>query len=186
MYLVAGLGNPGAQYERTRHNLGFRVIDVLADNLKTALSEHENQALWGEASLSGERIVLVKPLTFVNLSGQCIKALLKEFSIVPQELIVIHDDLDLHLGEIRLKGRGGSGGHKGVESIVASLGTENFARVRLGIGRPPGRQDPADYVLRPFTKRQQEQVDFILGEAAQAVISIIKYGLEKAMNVFNK
>jgi len=186
MYVIAGLGNPGIEYEETRHNVGFKVIDKLAQMHSIKLGMKSHDARWGQGKISGQSVTLVKPMTYMNESGRAASAILKEKQLGPDRLIVIYDDMDLDPGRIRIRVNGGSGGHKGIKSIIARLGDENFTRVRIGIGRPPGRQDPANYVLSPSSKKEQEEIEFAIAKAADAIEYMISYGVEKAMNEFNR
>ncbi|MEW6189235.1 MAG: aminoacyl-tRNA hydrolase [Actinomycetota bacterium] len=190
-FLVVGLGNPGEQYRDTRHNLGHLVIDRLAQDLVITIKEFPPtsgfiQAEFGRARIDEREVILAKPLTFMNLSGESIKALLDFFNFSPSQLVVVHDDLDLPLGRVRIKAGGGSGGHRGLDSIIVHLKTDEFTRVRIGIGRPPGRQDPAKYVLNPFTERQWDIVDPAIDRAVGAVLAIIRWGVERAMSEYNR
>jgi len=186
MYIIVGLGNPGTEYEATRHNVGFMVIDRLSREYGIRLDKKSRLARWGEGALAGENVVLLKPLTFMNNSGLAVREILKGKGVELDRLIVIYDDLDLEPGRIRIRPDGGSGGHKGIQSIVGHLGSRDFLRVRIGIGRPSGRQDARDYVLHPFAKREREDVDFAIIKAADAVTFIIEHGVERAMNEFNR
>ncbi|MFQ5574877.1 MAG: aminoacyl-tRNA hydrolase [Terriglobia bacterium] len=186
MQIVVGLGNPGPEYEGTRHNLGFRVIDVLADQFDIAVDRRLPRGVWGRGALGGTEVVLGRPSSFVNLSGASLLEMLGTFTSDAAELIVVHDDLDLGVGEIRVKRGGSGGGHRGIESIINRLGTDSFGRVRIGIGRPPGRQDPADFVLRRFGKHELEIVDEAVERAGDAVVAIVREGLPEAMNRFNR
>lgn len=185
MYLIVGLGNPGVEYESTRHNAGFMVVERLAQVHGVKLSTKSHSARWGQGKIGDETVLLVEPMTYMNESGVAVKSLLKDKDVLPDHLIVIYDDLDLEPGRVRVRVDGGSGGHKGIKSIISRIGTEGFIRVRVGIGRPPGRQDPADYVLMPFSKDQREEIDFAIAKAADAAEYIITNGAEKAMNEFN-
>ncbi len=183
--LVAGLGNPGREYRGNRHNAGFMVIDRLCEELGARLGRMQSKALTGSATRDGVKIVLAKPQTFMNLSGQSVAALLRFYKIPREQLLVIHDDLDLPFGTLRLRPGGGPGGQKGVGSIIQQLGTQDFARLRIGIGRPPGRMDPASYVLHDFAKDEQEFLPVILKQASDAALVWATTGLDKAMNLFN-
>ncbi len=183
--LVAGLGNPGREYSGNRHNVGFMVVDRLRDDLGARLGRMQSKALTGSTTYNGVKVVLAKPQTYMNLSGQAVAALLRFYKIPRERLVVIHDDLDLPFGTLRLRPGGGPGGQKGVGSIIQQLGTQDFARLRIGIGRPPGRMDPSDYVLHDFSKDEQEFLPVILKQAAEAVQAWITEGLDKAMNQFN-
>lgn len=185
MFAVVGLGNPGAQYEKTRHNAGHMVIDELARRVGAKLSArkatrtHALTAFLG-APGSGQKAVLATCDSYMNVSGGPVKALLSYFDVAPEELIVIHDDLDLPFGTLKLKRGGGEGGHNGLKSISQSLGSKNYIRLRFGIGRPPGRQDPADYVLKPFAKSDQGELELLISRAADAVEDVIMTGLDAA------
>ena len=185
MRLIAGLGNPGPRYAGTRHNMGFAVIDSLSDRLRAKAAGKAHGALVGKARIDGEEALLVKPQTFMNRSGDAVRPILDAARSDPAELIVIHDDLDLPLGRIRVRKSGGGGGHNGVASIIAALGTGGFVRVRLGVGRPLDGQDPADYVLSNFSRDELETVRKTVETAVDAVISIVTEGPDKAMNRFN-
>lgn len=181
--LVVGLGNPGSQYERTRHNVGQMVVEVLAERAGSGFRTHKKSgADVVEARLGGTKIVLAKPRTFMNVSGRQIGPLAKFFGIPAENVIVIHDELDLAFGTIRLKRGGGEGGHNGLKSLTAALTTKDYLRVRIGIGRPPGRQDPADYVLTQFSSIEKKELGVICEEAADAVEQLLELGLEAAQN----
>lgn len=186
MKLIAGLGNPGEEYRGSRHNLGFRVIEELFLKHRIKLNQSKYRSLFGEGEIEKEQVILVKPLTFVNLSGEALLLLKTFFSLEPPDMIVIHDDLDLKKGTIRIRARGSSGGHKGVESIIKHLETEEFARVRIGIGRPSPSLEETAYVLEGFEKEEKEMIAQAVREAADAVGIIIKEGLGEAMNRYNK
>ncbi|MBE0446854.1 MAG: aminoacyl-tRNA hydrolase [Actinobacteria bacterium] len=186
MYIVMGLGNPGVRYEKTRHNVGFMVVERLAQALDISLSKRSRLMRWGEGMIVQERVILVEPLTYMNNSGLVAKKLLRAQEAAPERLIVIYDDLDLEPGQIRIRQNGGSGGHGGIRSIMGQISSENFMRVRVGIGRPPGRQDPADYVLSPFSKSEWEEIALSIDEAGDAVFYIIVEGVARAMNEFNR
>lgn len=181
--LVVGLGNPGPEYERTRHNVGFLVADVLAQRVGGRFAVHKKSgADLLQARLDGRQVLIAKPRTFMNLSGRPVAALAKFFSVPPTEMIVVHDELDLPFGEIRLKRGGGEGGHNGLRSISSAMTTKDYLRTRIGIGRPPGRQDPADYVLKPFAAPERKEVPVIVEQAADAVELLLRVGLETAQN----
>ena len=187
MILVAGLGNPGIQYARTRHNVGFRVIDSLASDLETAVSKTLFKSLTGEAMLGGEKIILAKPQTFMNLSGISVAALIKWYKLIPAELVVVYDDMDLPVGRIRIRESGGHGGHRGIMSIMEHMGTGNFIRVRVGIGRPDNCfYDPADWVLGRFSPDEENIVAKSVTSAASAIKMIAGSGSGAAMNKFNR
>ena len=155
-FLIVGLGNPGPDYRQNRHNVGFMVVDALAKALDIQLQRVELRALVGKGLLDGERVILAKPQTYMNSSGQSVAPLARFYKIPLEQSLVVHDDLDLPFGSLRLRPLGGTGGQKGMESIVDKLGTRDFPRLRMGIGRPPGRMDPADYVLQNFDASQQD------------------------------
>ena len=181
--LVVGLGNPGDNYARTRHNVGFMVADVLADRLGAKFKAHKRSgAEVSTGRLGGRSVVLAKPRCYMNESGRQVGPLAKFFSVPPAGIIVIHDELDLEFGRIRLKLGGGEGGHNGLRSVASALSTKDFQRVRIGIGRPPGRKDPAAFVLEPFNAAERAEVPTICEQAADAVELLIELGLEPAQN----
>ncbi|WP_134322852.1 aminoacyl-tRNA hydrolase [Cumulibacter soli] len=183
--LVVGLGNPGPQYAATRHNVGWLAVDALAHRSGASFKRHRTGAEIAETHLGAPpapRAVLAKPLSFMNLSGGPTSGLAKYFNVEPTHIIVIHDELDLPLGTIRLKRGGGDNGHNGLKSITKSLSTKDYLRVRIGIGRPPGRQDPADYVLKPFAAAERTEAQIVIDEAADAVELLVRDGLESAQN----
>ncbi len=184
-FLIAGLGNPGPDYRQNRHNVGFMVVGSLASALNIPIQRVEMRALVGKGTLEGERLILAKPQTYMNNSGQAVASLARFYKIPPEQLLVVHDDLDLSFGTLRLRPFGGTGGQRGMESIVEKLGTRNFPRLRVGIGRPPGRMDPADYVLHNFDSDQQEFLPEILSRAVKAIQCFVLKDIETAMNEFN-
>jgi len=185
MFLVVGLGNPGKDYENNRHNVGFRVIQSLADEMGIILDTVECNAIVGKGERGDDAVILVQPLTFVNASGESVKCLADKYKVSLEHTIIIHDDLDLPVGNVRVKARGSSGGHKGLDSIIRQLGSDEFGRVRIGIGRPPGRKDPADFVLCDFTHKEEEEIAFAVKEGEEAILDIIKEGFQIAMNRYN-
>lgn len=184
--LVVGLGNHGAEYAGTRHNLGMEVVQVLAGRAGAALGKSKEQALVGVGTYEGLRLALAVPLTYVNGSGESVRPLLKRFALAPDRLVIVYDDIDLAFGRLRIRPGGGTGGHQGLNNIVAHLHTKDFLRVKLGVGRPPGRMDPADYVLRRFSKAERATIDVLLEEAGDAVVVIGKDGVEAAMTRYNR
>lgn len=189
--LVVGLGNPGPSYELTRHNVGQLVLDELATRttpMPSSFSAHKKsnslvvQTKWCSAGGVQRQIILAKPRTYMNLSGGPTASLARFFGIPPTDIVVVHDELDLDPGTVRLKRGGGENGHNGLRSITKSLGTRDYIRVRIGIGRPPGRQDPADFVLRNFSTSERKELEFTISEAADAVELIASNGLEFAQN----
>ncbi|MET0455638.1 MAG: aminoacyl-tRNA hydrolase [Mycobacterium sp.] len=181
--LVVGLGNPGAQYATTRHNLGFFVADILADRIGSGFKVHKKSgAEVTTGRLGGKSVVLAKPRTYMNESGRQVGPLANFYSVAPADVIVIHDELDIEFGRIRLKLGGGEGGHNGLRSVASALGTKDFQRVRIGIGRPPGRKDPATYVLENFSAAERPEVGTICEQAADATELLVQLGLEPAQN----
>ncbi|MEO8815607.1 MAG: aminoacyl-tRNA hydrolase [Mycobacterium sp.] len=182
--LVVGLGNPGADYARTRHNAGFMVADLLAERMGSNFKAHKRSgADVATGRLKGRSVVLARPRSYMNESGRQVGSLAKFFSVPPGGIVVLHDDLDLDFGRIRLKQGGGEGGHNGLRSIATVLGSKDFQRLRFGIGRPPGRKDPATFVLEPFNSNEREQLPTICEQAADAAELLIELGLETAQNV---
>lgn len=181
--LIVGLGNPGPQYETTRHNVGFMVADALAGRIGAKFSSHKkSNSDIVQARLAERSVIVAKPRTFMNLSGQPIAALARFFSVEPGCVVVVHDELDLDFGTIRLKLGGGEGGHNGLRSTTQHLSTKDYLRVRVGIGRPPGRMDPASYVLKPFSAAERKDLGVIVEEAADAAELVLRVGLEAAQN----
>lgn len=180
--IVVGLGNPGASYTGTRHNVGAMVADVLAARLGARFKAHKSGADIIESRIAAARVVVAKPRTYMNLSGGPVAALSRFFKADPTHVIVVHDELDLPYGTVRVKQGGGEGGHNGLRSISASLGTKDYLRVRFGVGRPPGRMDPADYVLREFSAAERADLGVGLEEAADAVEMLITDGLLATQN----
>ncbi|KUI29383.1 peptidyl-tRNA hydrolase [Mycobacterium sp. IS-1496] len=182
--LVVGLGNPGPNYAKTRHNVGFVVADLLAGRIGSGFKVHRKSgADIATGRLAGRAVVLAKPRTYMNESGRNVGPLAKFYSVAPADVIVIHDELDIDFGRIRLKFGGGVAGHNGLKSVAAALGTKDFQRVRVGVGRPPGRKDPATYVLEPFTAPERAEVPTICEQAADATELLIAQGLEPAQNL---
>lgn len=181
--LVVGLGNPGPQYERTRHNIGFLVVEALAARERANFSLHKKSGADAvTVRVAGRQVILAKPRSYMNLSGKPVAALARFFSVDPADIVVVHDELDLDFGTLRLKLGGGEGGHNGLRSISQAIGTKDYLRVRVGIGRPPGRMDPADYVLKPFSSVERKELDLNCEEAADAVELLLRVGLEAAQN----
>jgi PTH1 family peptidyl-tRNA hydrolase len=186
MFLVAGLGNPGEDYARTPHNLGFMVVDRLAEMHSIRVSRKDSKALTGVGEISGTPVILAKPQTFMNLSGMSLKPLMDKHLLAPASLIVVYDELDLPWTEMRIKAKGSAAGHHGMESVIRSLGTQDFVRVRLGVNPGYKLQDGAEYLLAPIKRRQAQELDELVGRGADAVGSIIAEGVEKAMTKFNR
>lgn len=185
MRFIVGLGNPGLAYRVTRHNVGFMVIDRLARKHGISISRRRSRARCGEGEIDSEHVVLIKPQTYMNLSGLSIKDLLYDYNCSLKDLIVIHDDLDLNFGWIRIRKRGGHGGHKGVQSIIQTMRRSDFVRLKVGIGRPGGTIDVRDYVLHPFEREEKVHLGRILSRAVEAIETILLEGVEGAMNAFN-
>nr|WP_228046216.1 aminoacyl-tRNA hydrolase [Saccharopolyspora sp. HNM0983] len=183
--MIIGLGNPGPRYEGNRHNIGFLVADELADRAGGRFKAHKSGAEVVEGRLAGTRSVLVKPRSFMNLSGSPVAGAAKFFKVAPESVIVIHDELDLPFGTVRLKRGGGENGHNGLRSISKSLGTRDYVRVRFGVDRPPGRMDPADYVLKDFSTVERKELEFFIDRCADAVEALATEGLEAAQNRFH-
>jgi PTH1 family peptidyl-tRNA hydrolase len=185
--LIVGLGNPGIAYQFTWHNFGFLAVDRLAEQCGAQIANRRARSLTGKALIGGEPVVMAKPETFMNLSGLAVRELVEEFEADPgRDLVVIYDDLDLPFASLRIRKRGGAGGHHGMESIIGSLGSEEFARIRLGISPGHKLSDGAGYVLSPIRKAQYEAVDQTLDAAAEAVKAIVAEGMDAAMNRFNR
>jgi PTH1 family peptidyl-tRNA hydrolase len=185
VYLIAGLGNPGKAYENTRHNMGFRVIDHWAGSLGVQLSNRRFQSRNARASYREKGLILVRPMTYMNLSGQSIRAIADYFHINTEDILVVHDDLDLPLGKIRVVRNGGAGGHKGILSIVQCLGAKEFLRVKVGIGRPRHGEDVENYVLSPFYSDEKEILEGVVNLAVGACELFVSEGIEAAMNQLN-
>lgn len=185
--LIMGLGNPGPQYERTRHNVGQMVVDELASRMGAGFTHHRAGArvATGRLGIGGPRVVLAASTGYMNVSGRPTAALCRFYGLGPEDLIVVHDELDIPFDALRLKTGGGEGGHNGLKSITSALGTKDYRRVRVGIGRPPGRMDVADFVLKPFTKAEQEMLPLHVDRAADAVEALLADGLQAAQTRFH-
>jgi PTH1 family peptidyl-tRNA hydrolase len=184
-WLVVGLGNPGPGYAATRHNAGFMVVDLLAERIGGRFKAHKGGAEVVEGRVAGQRVVLAKPKSFMNLSGGPTAAAQNFFKVPLEQLVVVHDELDIEYGALRLKRGGGDGGHNGLKSISKSVGSREYLRVRFGIGRPPGRQDPADFVLKPFTSTEAKELPVNIDRAADAVEALLTGSLEAAQNLYH-
>ncbi|MFZ5910595.1 MAG: aminoacyl-tRNA hydrolase [Chloroflexota bacterium] len=184
-FLLAGLGNPGREYKDNRHNVGFMLVDRLSVLLDARMNRLQAKALVASTSYQGRKIILAKPQTYMNLSGQSVGGLARFYKLPLENVMVAHDDLDLPFGVIRIRPGGGAGGQKGVASAIERLGSKDFPRLRIGIGRPPGRMDPADYVLQDFPQADLVTLSETLGRAAEAALVFVTDGLEAAMNKFN-
>lgn len=184
-FILVGLGNPGREYRGNRHNVGFMTIDRLSETFAIKIGKVQAKSLVGSGQWEGRKIILVKPQTYMNLSGDAVGSLLRYYKVPLAQLMVAHDDLDLPVGVIRLRPGGGSAGQKGVASTINKVGTQNFPRLRIGIGRPPGQMAAADYVLQNFSKADQEIIDPTIVRAVEAIKVFIRDGLDAAMNQFN-
>jgi PTH1 family peptidyl-tRNA hydrolase len=185
-YLIAGLGNPGLQYAANRHNVGFRCVERLAARNDLAFDKRQKRARVASGIVHEWRVILVKPQTFMNESGRSVVPLAHFYKVPPERLLVVYDDLDLPLGALRMRPEGGSGGHKGMRSIAEHLGGRNFPRLRIGIGRPPGRMDPAAYVLQDFSAEEGPLLDETLERAVTAIELWLREGVEAAMSQYNR
>lgn len=183
--LIVGLGNPGPEYAFTRHNLGFMVVEDLSRRWRIPLNRQTLEARWGQGRGGDTPVILAEPLTYMNLSGKAVSRLLRYFRLTPGHLMVIHDDLDVPLGRLKIMERGGPGGHRGVASIIGALGTGEFIRVKLGVGRPPEDLPSEDFVLSPFASAEEEIAAALVDRAAQAVIALLEEGLAAAQNRFH-
>ena len=187
MYIITGLGNPGRKYAHTRHNVGFDAIDRLSGIYQIPVEEKKFQGLFGTGFIGGQKVALVKPQTYMNLSGECVRDFLYYYKVDPEEgLLVLFDDICLEPGSIRIRKKGSAGGHNGIKNIILHTGTQNFARVRIGVGEKPQRWDLADYVLSPFPKGDRELVDEAVDHCADAVKMILEGEIEAAMNRYNR
>jgi PTH1 family peptidyl-tRNA hydrolase len=187
MYIVVGLGNPTRQYEGTKHNVGFDTIDFLVDEYRVPSSGVKHKAMYGKGVIAGQKVILAKPLTYMNLSGESVAELVNYYKIDPEEeLVVIYDDINLAPGYIRVRKKGSAGGHNGIKNIIAQLGSDKFKRIRVGVGEKPKNWDLADYVLSPFSKEERTQVDEAIRHAADALEMIVQDDIDSAMNKYNK
>jgi len=183
--IVVGLGNPGPEYAQTRHNAGFWCVDRLAGRQSISVAERRRTVVLGEGSVEGRRVVLAKPRTFVNRSGLAATYLLARYRVAPSGLLVVYDDVALPLGKVRLRARGSSGGHRGIESIIDALGAQDFPRLRIGIGQPPPGTDQVDYVLGAMSTEERQKADLAIDTAADAAVAVLSEGIDTAMNRYN-
>lgn len=184
MYLIAGLGNPGKQYEKTRHNVGFMAIDQIADALSISVNRLGHKAIYGDGIVNGEKVILIKPQTFMNLSGESIRSFADFYRIPAENVIVIYDDMALPVGKIRIRERGSAGGHNGMRSIISHLGTQEFPRIRVGIGEPP--HSGVDFVLSTFSKEERVDIDDAVSKMDKIIRNIVDHDVPYAMNIFNR
>lgn len=185
MYIIVGLGNPGKQYENTRHNVGFNVIDILAEEYGISVTKMKHKALIGEGRVGTEKVVLVKPVTYMNLSGESLAEIYNFYKVDTSNIVVIYDDIDLDVGKIRIRKKGSGGTHNGMRSIIKCLGANDFPRVRVGVSKPKPGQDLADFVLSRFRKEESDDVELGLEKAAKAVDVMIRDNIDLAMNKYN-
>lgn len=185
MYIIAGLGNPGLNYENTRHNAGFITVDLLAERYQISITEKAHKALVGKGMIGGQKVILVKPQTYMNLSGESIRSVLDFYKTELSELIVVYDDISLEPGVLRVRKKGSAGGHNGMKNIIQHLGSQEFPRVRIGVGEKPPYMDLADYVLGRFTKEEQPLMADAFQAGTEALVSILTDGVDAAMNRFN-
>ena len=185
MFVIAGLGNPGKKYENTRHNMGFITVDQLAEKHNIKVDKIKFKALVGEGRIAGQKVLLVKPQTYMNLSGESIREVMNFYKLEPENLIVIYDDMDIEPGKIKIRKKGSSGGHNGMKSIIQMLGTEEFSRIRIGIGRPKHNGDEINYVIGAIQEDQIPILEEGVKKAKEAVIEILKNGIDSAMNKLN-
>jgi PTH1 family peptidyl-tRNA hydrolase len=187
VWLVVGLGNPGDRYAETRHNIGVRVVERLADRLGVRLKKVRFLAVAaGETNAEGTRLILARPQAFMNVSGPPVASLARKRRIEPDHIVACHDEIDLVFGSLKVKLGGSTAGHRGLESLRSALRSPEFYRMRLGVGRPPGRQDPADYVLEPFSKSERDDVELLVEEGADAVLTLVRNGLAAAQDRHNR
>lgn len=187
MYLIVGLGNPEKKYDKTKHNVGFDAIDEIIDEYNIPSSGISMKGMYGKDTISGEKVIVMKPMTYMNLSGHAVRAFVDYYKLNPAtDLIVIYDDVDLPTGQLRIRKKGSAGSHNGMKSIIQMLGSQEFTRIRVGIGPKPEKWDLADYVLAPFAKEEREKVDSALSQIVPITKEIIENGIDAAMNGFNK
>lgn len=187
MYIIAGLGNPDKQYENTRHNVGFDAIDALADKYDIDVSIRKHRAFCGKGVINGHKVVLVKPQTYMNLSGESLRSVVDYYKIDPEsELLVLFDDISLDVGQLRIRKKGSAGGHNGIKNIIANLNTQNFARIKIGVGEKPKHMDLVDYVLGHFTKVEGESINEAIEHTIDAISTILDGDMDGAMNEHNK
>lgn len=186
MYIIAGLGNPGRDYEYTRHNAGFLAIDEIAKKLNISVNKIKFKSLIGEGTINGEKVYLVKPQTYMNNSGEAIREIMNFYKVDPENLIVIVDDIDIEFATLKIKKKGSAGTHNGLKSIINLIGSQNFPRIKVGVGQKYESQDLADFVLSKFSKKESPDIENAIDRAAQATFEIIENGIDSAMNIFNK
>ena len=185
MKIIVGLGNPTSQYVGTRHNIGFAVIDELSKEYNIAVDTKKHKALCGKGMIAGENVILAKPQTYMNLSGESVRALVDYYKVTNEDVIIVYDDISLDVGDIRIRQKGSAGGHNGIKNIIAHLNTQEFPRVKVGVGEKPKGQDLVNYVLGHFSKGEMEQIQSGIEMAAKSIAVMVEDGIQKAMNDFN-
>lgn len=185
MYIIIGLGNPGKQYENTRHNAGFDAVDKMAEKFNIKIDKIKHKALIGEGRIGNEKIILAKPQTYMNLSGESVLSLLNFYKIDKENLIIVYDDIDLDIGRLRIRKKGSAGSHNGMRSIIKCIGTQEFPRIRIGVSKPEPGRDLANFVLSKIPKEKKEDMDFGIEKAVKTVEAIIEGGIDLAMNKYN-
>ena len=185
MKLIVGLGNPGTQYAATRHNIGFEAVDAIADIYKVSMNKEKFKAVIGEGIISGEKVILMKPITYMNLSGEAVKMCMQWHKILPDDIIIIYDDVSLDIGQLRIRKKGSAGGHNGIKSIIQHLGTDTFPRIKIGVGEKPPGWDLANYVLGRFSEEEMKIICPRLKDVAKAVEVMIEKDIDTAMNEYN-
>ncbi len=186
MHIIVGLGNPTDKYQATRHNIGWDAITRISDDYGISLDMKKHKAICGKGSIAGEKVVLAKPITYMNLSGESVRELMDFYKVTPEEVIVIYDDISLEVGQLRLRTKGSAGGHNGIKSIISHMGTDEFPRIKIGVGDKPKGWDLADYVLGRFAPEEQETMRQTLKDTSDAVKTILTDGIDAAMNQYNK
>ena len=186
LYIIIGLGNPGSRYDNTRHNVGFETIDVISGKYGIKIAKLRHKALLGDGDIEGHRVLLVKPQTFMNLSGESVRDIVDWYKVPTSNIIIIYDDIDIPIGKIRVRPKGSSGTHNGMRSVIYQLQSDEFPRIRIGIGKPPEGWDLADYVLSKFSGDDAKIIQESISKAAEAAVAVIKCGIDAAMNAFNK
>lgn len=185
MKLIVGLGNPTGEYEQTRHNVGFEVIDCLVEKYGIPLDTLKHKGMYGNGIMEGQSVILLKPMTYMNLSGESVRQVAEYYKILPEDIIVIYDDINLDVGRLRIRRKGSAGGHNGIKSIIQHLNTEDFPRIRVGVGMKPGNMDLAKYVLSHFSKEEEPLMDIGYGHACEAAALLLRDETEQAMNLYN-
>lgn len=186
MYIIIGLGNPGEKYQATKHNIGWDAVTRISDDYRISLDSKKHKAICGTGYIEGEKVILAQPLTYMNLSGESVRQLMDFYKVSPQEIIIIYDDISLEVGQLRIRKKGSAGGHNGIKSIIQHLGTDEFPRIKVGVGDKPKEWDLADYVLSRFHKEEQPAIRQALKDTSDACRTMITSGIDAAMNVYNK